>query len=286
MNRKIKIICLLAAALICACSKQSGSEKPLLMVTVEPQRFFAEQLAAPFFRVETMVPPGASPETYDPAPEKMAALTKANAYFAVGRLGFEQVWLNKMKQNCPKVKFFTTDEGVNLIFSEHSHGSGFHDGADPHVWSSPIQALTMVENMSRFLISVDEKNAETYRENAQKLTGKIKNLDAEIREILGRSNQKAFIIYHPALTYFARDYGLEQYCIESEGKEPSPAQIKSLIETAREKQIKTVFIQQEFDRKNAEAIARSAACKLVVINPLSYDWEAELLKIAKALSDE
>ena len=71
-----------------------------------------------------------------------------------------------------------------------------------------------------------------------------------------------------------------------DGKEPSPAQLKELIKTAKEHGVKVVFIQQEFDQKNAELIAKETGCRLVVINPLDYQWSKELIHIAKALVDE
>ena len=94
----------------------------------------------------------------------------------------------------------------------------------------------------------------------------------------------SFIIYHPALTYFAREFGLNQLCIELDGKEPSPAQLKELIETARASQAKVVFVQQEFDQKNAELIAQETGCRLVRINPLAYDWRKEMVNLAKILA--
>jgi zinc transport system substrate-binding protein len=88
------------------------------------------------------------------------------------------------------------------------------------------------------------------------------------------------------LTYFAHDYGLTQYPMEIDGKEPTPEQMKKLVDVAGEKGIKTIFIQQEFDRKNAEIMARETGCRLVVINPLSYHWSEEMIRIAKSLCDE
>ena len=84
----------------------------------------------------------------------------------------------------------------------------------------------------------------------------------------------------------ARDYGLTQYAIETEGKEPSPEQLRQLVDFAQKESIRTVFIQQEFDRKNAEIIARETGCRVAIINPLSYQWSEELIRIAKILSDE
>jgi zinc transport system substrate-binding protein len=257
------------------------------MVTIEPQRYFASQLADTLFTVETMVPSGTSPETYDPSPHQMAGLARAKAYFLIGYIGFEQAWAGKLKANHPNVKFFDNSQGVSLIITdEHAHEEHHHGEVDPHIWNSPREALVIVEDMYKALVEIDPAHETVYTENLRKVSEKISETDKKITDILKASSQKAFIIYHPALAYFARDYGLNQYCIENDGKEPSPEQLKKLVETVKNLQVKTIFVQQEFDRKNAEAIAKETGCKLVVINPLSYDWNEEMIRIAQALIDE
>ena len=257
------------------------------MVTIEPQRYFASQLADTLFAIETMVPPGTSPETYDPSPNQMVDLARAKAYFCIGYIGFEQAWMDKLKANQPHVKFFDNSQGISLIKTDvQTYGGHYHGNVDPHIWSSPKEALMIVNNMYKALVEIDSVHKAIYTENFQKLTEKITKTDEKITNILKSSPQKAFVIYHPALSYFARDYGLTQYCIENDGKEPSPEQLKKLVETVKNTGVKTIFVQQEFDRKNAEALARETGCKLVVINPLSYDWNEEMIRIAQALADE
>ena len=269
-----------------SCSKTLQQENRI-MVTIEPQRYFASQLADTFFIVETMVPPGTSPETYDPSPNQMAGLARAKAYFCIGYIGFEQAWMDKLKANQPHVKFFDNSQGVSLIKTDaHEHKGHHHGNVDPHIWSSPKEALTIVKNMYKALVKIDPAHVTVYTENLQKLTGKITKTDEKITNILQTSSQKAFVIYHPALAYFARDYGLTQYCIENDGKEPSPEQLKKLVETIKNLGIKTIFVQQEFDRKNAETVAQETGCKLIVINPLSYDWNEEMIRIAQTLADD
>jgi zinc transport system substrate-binding protein len=241
------------------------------MVSIEPQRYFAEQLTDSLFTIGTMVPAGSSPETYDPSPQQMTQLAHCKAYFGIGAIGFETGWLNNLKQNNPQVRFFDTAEA--------------HPG-DPHTWTSPKEVRTIAENMYRALTEIDPSHTAVYRHNLEKLLQEIDEVDLAVRAYLGPSSQKAFIIYHPALTYFARDYGLTQYAIETDGKEPSPEQLKQLMDAAKKENIKTIFVQQEFDRKNAEIIARETGCRIVVINPLSYHWREEMLRIAQALSDE
>jgi zinc transport system substrate-binding protein len=259
-----------------------------ITVTIEPQRYFATQLADTFFIVETMVPPGTSPETYDPSPVQMSGLARSKAYFCIGHIGFEEAWIDKLKANHPQVKFFDNSKGVSLIETDaHVHEGRHHHGkTDPHIWSSPREAPTIVKNMYEALLEIDPEHAADYTENYRQLTARIKDTDEKITNILKSSSTKAFVIYHPALSYFARDYGLVQYCIENDGKELSPEQLKELVETVKNLQIGTIFVQQEFDLKNAEAIARETECKLVVINPLSCDWNGEMIRIAQALADE
>jgi len=263
-------------------------QENIITVTIEPQRYFAEQLADSLFRIECVVPAGTSPETYDPTPVQMAKLARSKAYFCIGHIGFEEAWIDKFKQNYPQIPFFDNSEGISLITSEHSHSDGHsrEGGIDPHTWCSPKAVRLIVKNMYKSLTEIDPANKNRYADNLQRLLEQVDSVDEKVTQLLNNSSQKAFIIYHPALTYFARDYGLTQYSIEADGKEPSPEQLKTLMEIVKEKGVKTVFVQQEFDRKNAESLAKATGCRIIVINPLSYDWGKEMLHIAQALSDE
>ena len=295
MNKNNALLLLFFLFLGVACTPEKSGKK-IITVTIEPQRYFAEQLVDSLFEISTMVAAGVSPETYDPTPVQMAKLADSEAYFRIGRIGFELVWMDKIERNNPNLKIFDNSEGILFISSEEdddedehnncSHEDHNHSGADPHVWSSPKQAIILVKNMCDALIALDEENAEIYRENLTRLLSKIAETDSIVTALLNQSENKSFIIYHPALTYLAYDYGLTQYSMEIEGKEPTPEQLKQLVKLAREKNIKTIFIQQEFDQKNAEIIAKETNCRLVVINPLSYNWNEEMIKIAEALSHE
>ncbi len=280
--------CLLFITFAC---KQGESKEKNIMVTIEPQRYFLEQLVDSLFHVEAIVPSGTSPETFDPSPAQMVKLSRSKAYFAVGHLGFEQEWIKKIKENNPELPVFDNSEKIQLICDEDGHGhkhesNHAHGPIDPHTWSSPKEAQFIVESMYEALTELDPDNQPVYEKNLIALKKKIGEIDSIITDLFDRSTVKSFIIYHPALTYLARDYGLTQYCIENEGKEPSPAQMKELVKTAKETGAKVVFIQEEFDKKNAEVVAKETSCKLLSINLLSYHWDKELIKIAQAISHE
>lgn len=269
------------------------NDKPTLSVTIEPQRFFAEKIAGNKFRVNTIVPAGTSPETYDPTPSQMMALGKSTLYFKVGYLGFENAWGETLAENNVDVTIVNTSneisliEGENLenVIGDHQHHDGHnHQGIDPHIWSSPKSALIMAENMLNALVMADVENQKIYRENFKVLQTEIIEIDKKITSMLENAPVKSFIIYHPALAYFARDYGLTQYSIELEGKSPSPQQLKQMIDFAQEQGVKTIFAQKGFDMKNAESLAKEVGASIHPIDPLSYNWKEEMIKIAEILS--
>ena len=280
-----KLIYILTLFILCACGNTTKqSEKPILTVTLEPLRYFTEAIAGEHFEVVSMVPKGSSPESYDPTPQQLVNLSQSQAYLRIGYIGFELAWMNKLQANCPDMKVYDTSQGVDLIRSEgHWHDDHFHeDGIEPHIWNSTRNAIVIAENICAALCELDPSHQEEFQNRLHDLKQTIAQTDSIIRIHLTDADS-TFLIYHPALSYFARDYGLKQLSIEEGGKEPSPAQLKALIETCRNENAHTIFVQQEFDQRNAQLIADELGVHIVSINPLSYDWANEMVNIAKAL---
>lgn len=280
-----KLIYILTLFILSACGNTTQkSEKPILTVTLEPLRYFTEAIAGDNYEVVSMVPKGSSPESYDPTPQQLVNLSKSQAYFRIGYIGFEQAWMKKLEANCPNMKVFDTSKGIDLIRDKgHWHGDHFHEGGvEPHVWNSTQNALIIADNIYQALCELDSTHQEDYQKRLDVLKQTIRQTDANVHTLLENADS-TFLIYHPALSYFARDYGLKQVSIEEGGKEPSPAQLKTLIETCRNENVHTIFVQQEFDQRNAQLIANELGVNIVSINPLSYDWVKEMIRIAEAL---
>ena len=280
-----KLIYILTLFILSACGNTTQkSEKPILTVTLEPLRYFTEAIAGDNYEVVSMVPKGSSPESYDPTPQQLVNLSKSQAYFRIGYIGFEQAWMKKLEANCPNMKVYNTSKGIDLIRDKgHWHGDHFHEGGvEPHVWNSTQNALIIADNIYQALCELDSTHQEDYQKRLDVLKQTIRQTDANVHTLLENADS-TFLIYHPALSYFARDYGLKQVSIEEGGKEPSPAQLKTLIETCRNENVHTIFVQQEFDQRNAQLIANELGVNIVSINPLSYDWVKEMIRIAEAL---
>lgn len=313
---KKSCLLLLIAILVLSCKqggRQSGTDdgKPVITVTIEPLRYFTEAIAGDRFTVTSMVPRGSSPETYDPTPQQLIDLAKSKAYFRIGYIGFEQTWMDKLTDNAPHLQFFDMSQGVDLIYDDtHVHQHAVHGapsgeespsagekhqsaneehlsaiGVEPHIWNSTENAQIIAGNIVDALCTLDQENKDLYMARYDTLCRRIEHTDRLIRQQLSAPGaDRAFMIYHPALSYFARDYGLHQIPIEAGGKEPSPAHLRGLINTCKDEKVRIIFVQPEFDRRNAEIIARQTGTQVVGINPLAYDWEEEMLNTAKALS--
>lgn len=291
---------------LCGCTPK-GKSLPTVSVTMEPQRFFAGRIAGDRYQIHCVVPVGQSPESYDPTPRQMIELSESVAYLQIGYIGFERAWMPAIREQNPNLPLYDLSKGVALIETaeeeeadedanesaaeadhDHDHHHDHHHhhgGVDPHIWNSIGGARQIALNTRNAFQQIDPAHAADYEARYQELLQEIETTRQELDRLLIPLQGTSFIIYHPALTYLAAEYGLHQHCLEMDGKEPSPAQLKRLVDLARSEQVAVVFVQPEFDQKNAEIMAAESGCRLVRINPLNADWSGEMLRIAKALSD-
>ena len=109
--------------------KEFDPSKPTVSVTIEPFRYFVEQIAGDDVNVNVMVPAGSNPETYEPTAQQMVQLSQSILYFKVGKIGFETTWMKKLQQNAKKMKVIDTSAGIELLKTK---GGNF----DPHTWMS------------------------------------------------------------------------------------------------------------------------------------------------------
>ena len=262
--------------------KTSGTEKPAVTVTVtvtiSPYKYFVDQIAQGKVDVNVMVSNGNNPETYEPYAQQMMELSKSALYLKVGSIGFEQTWMKKLQDNAPDMKVIDTSVGIKPTKTPGGN-------IDPHVWMSCSNARIIASNILKALSELEPKNKAFFEKNYQSLLSIIDKRDSIIKEGFNKNPDlvRKFVIYHPILTYFARDYQLEQLAIEEEGREPSAAQLKSLIERARKEKIKFCLIQAEFANRNTTTFINESQTKPMDINPLQGDWNWAMQEAAAAV---
>jgi zinc transport system substrate-binding protein len=262
-------------------------------VSIAPQKYFVQKIGGDLVKVSVLVPAGADPHTYEPKPQQMAELSKSTVYFAVG-VDFEKVWLQRVAGTNPKIRIVHTDEGIEKITmpdilheKENRHGriktdDHHHDGSpDPHIWLSPALVKTQAAHVLKALMAIDPQNQLRYKENYNTFIKEIDLLDAELKTLFTGRNGEQFMVFHPSWGYFARDYALKQVAIEIEGKDPKQAQLRRLINHARENGIKVVFVQPQFSAKSAEMVSREIGGRVVFVNPLAENWAENLREASR-----
>ncbi|MEZ5010625.1 MAG: zinc ABC transporter substrate-binding protein [Bacteroidales bacterium] len=257
-----------------SCGTTERSDSSIITTSIPPFEYFVKAIAGDGYQVNVIVPPGASPATFEPTPSVIKGLNKSELLILDGYLGYETAWGDKLQSVNPGIATLTLANNQNLISGEaHDHGDHQHSsGVDPHFWISPPSAAIMASDIFEFLVKNYPGDSILFRDNYNNLASEINSVHNYVDSLLGGTGSRAFMIFHPALSYLARDYGLEQIAVEIEGKEPSPSDLKELIDHARLENIGVIFVQREFDRKNAEAIASEIGAEVVEIDPLSADW--------------
>ena len=277
----IYIVCL--AALLCGCT-DTGKNKPTIFVSIAPLKSIIHDIVGDDFDINIIVPAGASPESFEPTPRQFIALNNAEMVFSVGLIDFEQNLLSKISN---KSKLVSLNAGIEPIAGScsHNHEHGHHHhGVDPHIWSSPSTLKTMSHNAFKAIMTAypdSIKYAEAYTLLSQRLDA----LDETVAQYCAAAKHKYFIVYHPALTYLARDYGLEQIAIEHDGKEPSVKRLAQIIDRARKDGIRKIFYQSQFPKHVVEALAADIGAQTVEIDPLREDAIENIEYITRLITE-
>ena len=275
--RKIYIT-LLIAILCGGCTSRRPADGEPLYVSILPLRSLVQGIVGDDFDIEVLVPPGASPDTFEPTPRQFVGLNKARMVFNVGLIDFETTLLAKVED---QAKVVDLSRGIELIAGTCSHGSHGHThthGIDPHVWTSPRALQKMAENAYEAIREAYPDSVK-YETNYRLLQQELKALDERTAARIAASDVEYFIIYHPALTYYARDYGLRQIAIEADGKEPSAKQLTQLIRQAREDGVRRILYQSQFPASAVEVIARDIDAEYAEVDPLREDVIANIEEI-------
>lgn len=264
-----------------------------VVVSIAPQKYFVERIGGKLVQAMVMIPAGASPHAYEPKPEQMRALAQARVYFGIG-VEFEKAMLPKIVAMHPKLTIVPTDAGIAkmpMIRHHHDHAEHGHDsepkhghgheqnhdqenahGLDNHIWLAPELVRLQARAILEALTSLDPAHASVYEANHREFMADLDSLDADIHVALSGKEGAAFMVFHPAWGYFARQYGLRQIPVELEGKAPRAQDLQQLIDRAISEGIKVVFVSPQFSTRSAETIARAINGQTIAINPLAENW--------------
>lgn len=270
--------------MLVACTATT-QDKPIVTVSIEPQKCILEQIAGDRVEVRTLIANGANPETFDPSVNHIMNLTKSIGFLRIGNIGFEAAILDKVHGEHPDLPIFNTSLGVIPVTGTHSHDGVTHNVIDPHTWTSVKNVKIIARNMLNAMTEIDPANEGYYRKNYERYEAHLDSLDNAIAAKLATHKGEAFMVWHPSLSYFARDYGLEQIPAgNADNKEVAMGSLKDVIDHAAEHKVKVFFYQKDLDSRQAETLGEQLELEKVNINPLAYDWEKEITRISDAIA--
>src|SRR5690554_527106 len=262
-------------------NKSGDTSKPIVTVSILPQKTFIEKIAGNDFDIQVLVPHGASPETYELIPSQLKQIAQSSVWFRLGYIGFEVTWMERMGQISRGMELVNLSEGLDLIAGNViQHGDHVHlEGVDPHTWMSPRLVKQMSERTTRVLSELNPERKSVYENNFHAFSKEIDELDATLRAALKDYRGRSFFTFHPGLAYYARDYNLIQYALEADGKEPTAQHMAKMVELAKKENIGVIYIQSEFDQDHAKVFAEEIKGEVVELSPLDPEWKENLLEM-------
>jgi ABC-type Zn uptake system ZnuABC Zn-binding protein ZnuA len=268
MKKKFNTIGLtltLAALFLTACGSAPKSNDNTLRVLASTT-FLAnitQNIAGDRAKVESLLPIGADPHSYQAAPVDVAKITESDLLILNG-LEYE-TFIESLLQNAGGEKMIV--EATARLSPREDTGS--EHGVDPHMWLDPNLVITYVENIRDGLIKIDAEGAETYKTNADAYIAQLKDLDTWI---VGQVNtvpaeRRLLVTNHEAMGYFAERYGFEVTGSVipsfSSNAAPSAQEMANLIDAIKKISAPAIFLDIADNNMLAQQIAGETNVKIV-----------------------
>lgn len=287
---QLAIILLFIIVSITGCQTQNNRyadldpEKITIIATLFPQYDFARQIAGDYANIILLIPPGMESHSYDPSPADIVAISNADVFLYTGP--FMEGWAEKIIEGIDAQNVLVTDVSRNVPLvkeediekehelshvehSEHMHREGEHI-YDPHIWTNPVYAQIMVENILDALIQADIKHEDIYKENAQNYKRELEKLDQAFRDTVREGNRKElFIGGRFAMYYFTKEYGLTYEAAFdscSSETEPNAKAVAHIIDEMRENQIPVIYYEELTDPKIARTISEDTNSQMLLLH--------------------
>lgn len=269
------IIFLLPIAYCILPVKYLFAEQIKIVVSIHPLYDITKQIGKDKVNIKTLIPPAASPHTFEPTPKQMMELHDAKIFIKIGA-GLE-FWADRIVKAASNKTLIVVDLSKNmpLIHSTHKHEHKYahkheEQGADPHFWLDPVLTKKIVDKIAGTLIKIDARNKKFYIDNAENYKKELDKLNEEIIRKVGAFKTKEYVTFHSAWNYFSKRYGLRIIGVieEAPGREIAPGDVAHIIKELKKSDIRVVFAEHQFNPKIAEAIAKEANAKVLFLDPL------------------
>lgn len=280
------VLVMLLLMIVPGCGRHHGSGRAVAVTSV-PEAALAEELLGGTADVVTVIPSNGDPESFEPSVNTLTDLEDCSAYFTLAGGGFEQKLVTQLSENFPNITVSDITAGIEKIYGTHSHGDDgdVHGLPDPHYFSSVKNIRVILRNLSEGLAGTFPDSAAFIARNAELVDSELADLHDSISGIVKPAYARSFVVFHPSLSYFARDYGLRQIALTDEGKETSPKEFRKRLDAAALSNPTVLLYEAGTDAARAKETARTLGIPAVEFSLRDADFRDNLLKIARAVAD-
>ena len=272
-----------------SCSEQPKSGSKIITTTITPLKFIVESITGEDYAVNIVVPQGASPETYEMTAKQVIDIANSEFVFSLNLLDFEKGISERLQDNSSNM-YVDLSRGIELLsgkctLHDHVDDEDAAHGVDPHIWTSISNLKTISKSVHDAIIS-KHPDSLRYTNNYKVLLDSLNRADSLIRSKLSKSDIKHFLIYHPSLGYYAKEYGLTQITLENEGKEPNVKEMKEVIDMAKELNLTNILYQKEFRKDVVVSATQDIGGECCEINILGENIINDLIQVTDIIINE
>lgn len=267
MKRLIAIL-LCLCLMLCGCTAQP--EKPhdetklQIVCTSFPAYDFAREIAGDRAELTLLIKPGSEVHSYEPTPKDMIRIQESDLFICNG--GESEQWAKTLIT--PELNTIYMMGCVDTVEESADGIYNAEDGEpelDEHVWTSPLNAIKISEEICNALCKLDTDNAEAYKTNFAAYKAQLMALDREFRQVIKNSGKHTLVFADRfPMRYFALEYGLDCYAAFpgcSSETESSAKTVAYLIDRVREDKIPAVLYMEFSNQKMADVICEDTGCK-------------------------
>lgn len=293
----LSLVPLSVSILAAAEAKPAGKVK--VVASILPIAYFVERVGGSHVDVSVLVGPGQDPHTFELTPRFVAKLADARILFKVG-FPFEETLIQKAGSTFRNLEVVDIQQGIKLrpltgaesVAEEAEHGHMQGDGhehrhevwnMDPHTWLDPQLAKIQARTIADTVIRIDPEHKDEYERNLKSFQADLDAVNDQLTKALAPVKGKSFFVFHPAYGYFGDAYGLKQVPVQTAGKEPTAKQLARLMDLAVKNEVKVIFVQPQFSKKSAEALAEAIGGAVVSLDDLAPDYLKNLQEMAEKL---
>ncbi|MBN1778627.1 MAG: zinc ABC transporter substrate-binding protein [Candidatus Buchananbacteria bacterium] len=266
-------------------AKQS-TDQLTVAATIFPIADIVKNIGQPYINVVTVLPPGASPHTFELRPSDIKSLQNARAVFAVGH-GLDE-WISPLFNSLPDLKLITVDNNIKLqtfgsenipsLEDESENHEGDHEDhhdhsdsdLDPHYWLSTDNAKIIAQTVVDQLTIIDPIHAQNFKDNLKNYQQALDDLKSQSLAILQSGQINDLVVFHESWAYFADEFGLKIAGIfePQPGQEPSPKYLQSLYQTTQASGVEVIFTEPQLSSEVIKSFVNDLGLKMMILDPI------------------